>query len=490
MDLRKTVQLAELFAFYKWRGKNVVTQKRFIEKYTEATLEGYAAVFAGAGLSIPSGYMNWKDLVKPLAKDLQLDIEKENDLISVMQYYENEYNRNEINQKILNSFTQETTENINLKIITKLPISTYWTTNYDKLLEKHLEENNKKVDIKISQENLAENIYDSDATVYKMHGDISNPSSTVITRDDYEKYSLERPLFRTALQGDLLTKTFLFIGFSFEDPNLDYILSQIRILLENNTRTHYAFFKNIAENEEDYEYKTIKQTLKIKDLKRYGIETILLNEYDEITEILKDIKKAVYLKNIFISGSIVEKTENWNIDDANKLAYNLSKCLVKDNYKVISGFGLGIGSSVLNGALNEIYNSKYKHIDENLSLRPFPQYFEDEKDREEEHKKYRELMLSEAGIAIFVFGNKYNNNGTVVNSTGMFQEFKICKENDIKVIPIGSTGGASAEIFNEIKKNIDNYKYLKEYINQLEFSTDADEIISIVNKIIENIQLT
>lgn len=38
--------------------------------------------------------------------------------------------------------------------------------------------------------------------------------------------------------------------------------------------------------------------------------------------------------------------------------------------------------------------------------------------------------------------------------------------------------------------NYSGYKYLKEYINQLEFSTDADEIISIVNKIIENIQLT
>ena len=55
----------------------------------------------------------------------------------------------------------------------------------------------------------------------------------------------KRQLFTTALQGDLVSKTFLFIGFSFEDPNLKYILSRIRNLLDANRRTHYCLLEKI-----------------------------------------------------------------------------------------------------------------------------------------------------------------------------------------------------------------------------------------------------
>ena len=76
-------------------------------------------------------------------------------------------------------------------------------------------------------ENLAITLSDRDAVIYKMHGDVSQVHKAVITRDDYEKYELTHSLFTTALQGDLVSKTFLFIGFSFNDPNLNYILSRI-----------------------------------------------------------------------------------------------------------------------------------------------------------------------------------------------------------------------------------------------------------------------
>ena len=45
--------------------------------------------------------------------------------------------------------------------------------------------------------------------------------------------------------------------------------------------------KRVQRNEDDYEYKKIKQELQIEDLKRYGIFTYLVNDYNEITEILR-----------------------------------------------------------------------------------------------------------------------------------------------------------------------------------------------------------
>ena len=47
--------------------------------------------------------------------------------------------------------------------------------------------------------------------------------------------------------------------------------------------------KRVQRNEDDYEYKKIKQELQIEDLKRYGIFTYLVNDYNEITETLRTL---------------------------------------------------------------------------------------------------------------------------------------------------------------------------------------------------------
>ena len=129
-----------------------------------------------------------------------------------------------------------------------------------------------------------------------MHGDCSTPENCVIIKDDYELYNETRQLFSTTLQGDLVSKTFLFIGFSFEDPNLKYILSRIRVLLDKNRRTHYLFLKKIQKKDyirksKEYYYDLNKQQLRMHDLLRYGIETVLIDDYNQIPEILKEVKK-------------------------------------------------------------------------------------------------------------------------------------------------------------------------------------------------------
>lgn len=467
--------------------------QEFIREYTRAVSQGYAAIFAGSGLSRGSGFTNWKELVRPLAIDIGLDVDKENDLVSITQYYRNERgSRSSINQRILNEFTKDTIQNENIKIITRLPIQTYWTTNYDELLELSLKENNRKIDVKTTQDSLANNVYDRDAVVYKMHGDIRDPSKAVITKDDYEIYGNERPLFRTSLQGDLISKTFLFIGFSFEDPNLEYVLSQIRVLLGESSRDHYCFFEKVKQNEgedvSDFIYRNVKQDLRIKDLKRYGIHAILLDSYNDITSILKSIERSILLKEVFISGSLAKYDSPWNEENVILFTHNLSKILVKSNYRIISGFGYGVGSTIINGALEEIMENKFKHIDEHLCLRPFPQVYSGGILEDQLWRKYREDMISQCGIALFIFGNKKSNEEIII-ADGMLMEFKIAKELKKIIIPVGSTGSAALKIYEEVKENITEYPYLGEYLNDLETETDWNKLIKLITKIINNLQI-
>ena len=47
-------------------------KEELIREYTKAIREGTAAVFGGAGLSRASGFVNWKELLRPLAKDMEV----------------------------------------------------------------------------------------------------------------------------------------------------------------------------------------------------------------------------------------------------------------------------------------------------------------------------------------------------------------------------------------------------------------------------------
>lgn len=204
----------------------------FVDTYVEALHDQNAAIFAGAGLSIPAGLVNWKALLKDIASDIGLDVNREDDLITVAQFHVNERGgRHRINQALIDEFSRRAKSTDNHRLLAALPIKTYWTTNYDTLIEDSLRAAGRTPDVKITVNNLATTVPRRDAIVYKMHGDISLADKAVVTKDDYESYESTRHLFSTALQGDLVSKTFLFIGFGFNDPNLSYILSRIRILL-------------------------------------------------------------------------------------------------------------------------------------------------------------------------------------------------------------------------------------------------------------------
>ena len=468
-----------------------VSREELIKKFTQEIRKGNAGIFAGAGLSRASGYVDWKHLLKPLAECVKLDIEKEKDYLLVAQYCRNELGaRGSINQEILDAFNAEVGENENVEIIARLPISTYWTTNYDKLIEKALERQNKKVDVKMDSDQLSTTLVDRDAIVYKMHGDVDHAARAVLTKDDYILYDDNRPFFRTILKGDLISKKLLFIGFSFEDPNLDYILGQIHAHLDENTPEHYCFFRRVQRSDyddsEDYDYEKTKQELRARDLERYGIRTLFVDNYSEITDILRDIEVAVKRNNVFISGS-AEDYADWGRDKAEELAAKISESLVKNDFKVISGFGLGIGSSVVNGALTEIYQSKCKHTDKYLCLRPFPQGIKDTSERKEVFRRYRKDMISDTGVAIFLFGNKrpQPDSSEIIDADGCWAEFTIARDNKNIIIPVGSTGFMAKKIFDEVRAHMDDYKYLENYMDVLEKENDVDKLVAAIIDIVK-----
>jgi hypothetical protein len=428
-------------------------KESFLKHIAKELEEENVAIFAGAGMSAEVGFVNWAELLRPIAEELGLDVDKEHDLVTLAQYHcnDNGNNRSQLNQRLIEEFSREAVETENHLILSRLPIRTFWTTNYDKLIEQSLVSVGKIPDVKYTKDQLAHTKPKRDALVYKMHGDVEHPNKAVLTKDDYEKYHVKMEQYLSALKGDLISKTFIFIGFSFTDPNLDYILSRVRVAYEGNQRRHYCFIRHVVreenETEADYQYRIRKQELFIKDLKRFNIKAIVISEYSEITDLLRLIEHQYKRNTLFISGAAHEYS-NWGEKDSLKFVNDLSSTLIKNKYKIVSGFGLGIGSSVITGALEQIYMHSQYNIKDQLMLRPFPQESSGNTPLHELWKRYREDMISHAGMAIFIYGNKLENDNLVI-SNGMMEEYEIAKNCNLFVIPVGSTGYAAKEIWNK-----------------------------------------
>ncbi|EOI2259040.1 SIR2 family protein [Enterobacter cloacae] len=462
----------------------------FINDFVKDMEEDSVAIFAGAGMSKAQGYVDWKELLSDIAEELGLDINKETDLISLAQFHVNEKgSHSKLTKKIIEEFSEQAEPSDTHNILSRLPIKTYWTTNYDTLIEDSLKKSYKISDVKKDIDDLSNTRPKRDAVVYKMHGDVTAANRAILYKQQYEQYYKTHAAFITALSGDLVSKTFLFIGFSFTDPNLDYVLSRL-YTRDSGKRTHYCFMKDetlIECDDQDIKtYNARKQKLRIDDLKRFGIQTLLINDYSDIPRILSRIETRFKKKTIFISGSAEEYGE-FERQKALDFIHSLSAELIRKRYRIINGFGWGVGSAVINGALDAIYTKPEKYSEEQLVIRPFPQISSKEKKLPELWEEYRQRMISLAGIAIFMFGNKKDKDGQVINANGVLREFEISLEQGLIPIPLPVTGYMSKEIYDKIYENPKSFYGDNDWILPV-ISSMTDENITIkriIDKVIE-----
>ncbi|MFB0705873.1 hypothetical protein AB9H16_30810, partial [Pseudomonas protegens] len=149
----------------------------------------------------------------------------------------------------------------------------------------------------------------------------------------------------------------------------------------------------------------------------------------------------------------------WTESESTHFVYKLSKAISKGQYRVISGFGLGIGSAVISGVIEQTLMNGHRLDSDQLILRPFPQSQSGERPLKELWTEYRRDMLAHTGIALFLFGNKLNPNGDVVLSNGMREEFDLAVAGGVFVIPVGITGSISADLWKEVMAAYDETKY-------------------------------
>jgi hypothetical protein len=269
--------------------------KLFLDDYSREIFLGKAAYFIGSGISVGSKVPDWSGLLKPFAQAIGISELDGKDLPLVAQYIVNEgsSNRGPFINKVASKLKKKFAPNNYHRIISKTKVSTIWTTNYDNLLEQSY--SGQTIDLKVNDDSIGQYNEGSDVEIIKMHGCVNHdPNKMIITQSDYEDFFINRPAISQRLRVDLLQKSFLFLGYSYRDPNIQNIITEARRLSGNFARQHYLITK--AKKEREFE-------LWCKNLERYGIKVLKIDDFPQLEVILSTLSLKSRGKSVFITGS-------------------------------------------------------------------------------------------------------------------------------------------------------------------------------------------
>lgn len=417
----------------------LIDRNWLIEQFTDRLESDKAAVFVGAGLSVGSGLKAWKNLLSSPAKAIGLDVEREShDLPQLAQYLINEAMGNEslLRDHIIKEFTSNIHPNQSHKILARLPFTSIWTTNYDCLIESALKAEGKKIDAVVGNKGWTKPT-EADVTVYKMHGSIGEegPQDLVVTRRHYEEYASKYPRMWEEFRRQLVSRSFLFIGFSFTDPNVNFAFALARAQLDGGTSPHFLITRRSKELKYD-EYLSRKFDLWVKDLGERNIYTLIVEDYAEVPELLRAIEFKIRCKRVFVSGSQAD-------DSLHDFCVTLGAELANRAYILISAYGKNVGEYVAAGAIGVLLR-RGKPYEDYIELYPWAKVeakFPDELVGGQ-RTIIRNKMIKSCGTCIFISGAK-----------GTYEEFEIAKKWGKLLIPVGFTGGAATRICKELLEN-------------------------------------
>lgn len=276
-------------------------------------------IWAGAGLSISAGYPTGKELGEILVENLSLS-EKEqiNKTLPLPDLAEEIFrlkggSRNYLIKILRQVFKKKPINTDCHRQISDIPhFKTIITTNYDTLLE---DEFGDKAQVILSTDDIPY-LEKGKKQIFKVHGDLKEPNSVIITRTDYNRFfknSSENDVYWTVIKERLSTNTVLFIGYNLEDPNVSVIFDRITEALGANRKECFLIAPNLPPQKVNDLYR--KQIHYINSTAAEFFAELIQNLKEHILEDLENGKTSADTVREFLSN--IKLLPNLSADDKN-----------------------------------------------------------------------------------------------------------------------------------------------------------------------------
>jgi hypothetical protein len=263
-------------------------------------------LFVGAGISYSATHSTdpqkriplWSELGTRLASDMSMDIAEWKDVLELFDASGHQHGRDQLEGTIAHHLDDSEFVPSDIhRAIMDCGISTIYTTNYDSLLSRA-----GNVSLIASEKDYDKQQTSEDRFLYQIHGTLNDMHT--LTREDYRSWRDRRPRAVLKLTQHLAEKSFLFIGYSLNDPHLtDGIIPEVKAILKDRQHPHFAWMWNLADNP--------RKLLS----KRDGIEAFRIDNDQEWIDALRAISvKRTFRPRPAPSGpvalSVTERTED------------------------------------------------------------------------------------------------------------------------------------------------------------------------------------
>jgi hypothetical protein len=219
-------------------------------------------LYIGAGLSQAAGFPSWGKLLEMLIAEVEKlphnISSKVQDYKSLLQNPNNyllvaEDIKNQLGPRlskfmfdIFSDQTKKPTETI--KNFIKLPINFVITTNYDALVEQAYLKIYDEIPTTLTYElgrDIAYKLWENKFFILKAHGDVRyNSARLVLTENDYREIIFRQPGYQSALHAMFSSKSVLFVGTSFTDPDLILLLRYLHNSFHGGGPMHYILLSD------------------------------------------------------------------------------------------------------------------------------------------------------------------------------------------------------------------------------------------------------
>lgn len=254
--------------------------KRLIESINN----GQCAIFIGSGISSRlftkqrKKYPNWNELISALnqwAKDHDLVSDIDYDLISEMitkknyiisgQILKDKMTKTDFGEFLESIFRNDSIFDHLHDLILDIPFAFCLTTNFDSILESaYMYKYGKTLptftpdQIEMANTFFSENKY----FLFKLHGSYERSDTITLTMDDYRNLH-HQSSYIDLLKNIFLSKTVLFTGFSYSDPDIEFIVSELAYNFKSENRMHYLLVPQNSYNNLEQDYMKNKERITI-----------------------------------------------------------------------------------------------------------------------------------------------------------------------------------------------------------------------------------
>jgi hypothetical protein len=211
---------------------------------------GNAVIYLGAGASKAAGLPDWKGFLEKLEHEARLYSLPKAKSISERIAAGDYLVAAEMLQNVLGTRLQNLSHRVfgNAsvptaihKTIAAIPFSLAITTNYDCLLESAYHSSVPRLTWQNPQDVL-QNLRSGIFCVLKLHGDYAIRKSVVLARSHYRDLMHVNDSLLHCLRMLLATRTFMFVGVSFSDPDLLALMDEAKSLYGDVFGPHFAIF--------------------------------------------------------------------------------------------------------------------------------------------------------------------------------------------------------------------------------------------------------